>query len=66
MNAKIKAKQLMDDCTFISISTKKELTLKTVELLIKELNSIPKYATCDKFEYKKKFWNDVKKELELF
>ncbi len=33
------------------------------EVIVKELNSIPKYATCNKFEYKKQFWKEVKNEL---
>ena len=43
----------------------KQCALIAVELLINGLNSIPKYATCDKFENKKIFWRNVKKELDL-
>lgn len=41
----------------------KEGAAMATDLVIKELNYIPKYATCDKFENKKEYWNEVKIEL---
>lgn len=32
--------------------------------VVKQLNSIPKYATCEKFYYKKKLWNEIVAEIE--
>lgn len=75
MTEKQKAKQLVDSFEHLVawdyqydeapiFENQKACAKLLADEVIKALNSIPKYATCEKFEAKKEYWNNVKTEIQ--